>query len=186
MNDYAIIDSRIPPRVVRLHPTLGSAMLEPGLRPVALPQPLPHWPEAPHADAELVWLDNALAWHDPRTLDQIKAAKNDQINAARLAANRRGFMFAGKLISTDELSRSDIDGTNGTVTLTGDFPAGWPGVWKTEDNSYVPIPDIETWKQFYAAMSAQGSSNFATSQALKAQLALAETIEQVEAVAWPS
>ncbi|MCU7372864.1 DUF4376 domain-containing protein [Paucibacter sp. O1-1] len=186
MNDYAIIDSQSPPRVVRLQPVLGSAPLEPGLLPAALPEPLAHWPEAPHPAAELVWVNNALSWLDPRSLEQMKADKNDEINAARLAANRGGFMFAGKLISTDELSRSDIDGTNGTVTLTGDFPAGWPGVWKTEDNSYVPIPDIETWKLFYAAMSAQGAANFATSQALKAQLALAESPEQVEAVAWPS
>ena len=145
------------------------------------------FPEHPGFEgAVLRCAGGALYWHDPRPLDELRAAKTAEINAARLAANRAGFMFAGKLISTDELSRSDIDGTNGTVTLTGAFPAGWPGVWKTDDNSYVPIEDIDTWKSFYAAMSAQGATNFNTSQALKAQLAAASSPAEVSAVVWPT
>jgi len=138
------------------------------------------------AGCEVRVVDGALAIVDPRSLDELKAAKNAEINAARLAANRAGFMFAGKLISTDELSRSDIDGTNGFVALTGAFPDGWPGVWKADDNSYVPITDLATWQAFYSAMVAQGAANFATSQALKAQLSDAETRAEVEAIVWPT
>jgi hypothetical protein len=144
------------------------------------------WPVAPHPGAQLRLVEGVRQWNDPRSLDQMRVDKNAEINAARLAANRGGFMFAGKLISTDELSRSDIDGTNGAVALTGEFPAGWPGAWKTEDNSYIPITDIETWKAFYAAMVAQGAQNFATAQALKAQLAAASTAAEIDAVRWPA
>lgn len=144
------------------------------------------WPAAPAPDLRCRRVAGAWQWQESRSLAQLKADKNTEINAARMAANRSGFMFAGKLISTDELSRSDIDGTNGTVTLTGGFPAGWPGAWKTDDNSYVAVPDVATWKLFYAAMTAQGSANFATSQALKVQLASATTAAEVAAVVWPT
>lgn len=144
------------------------------------------WPPGQQPGLKLRRVGLQLVWEDPRPLAELKAAKNTEINSARLAANRKGFQFAGKLISTDELSRSDIDGTNGTVTLTGEFPAGWPGAWKTDDNSYVAVPDVATWRAFYAAMTAQGSANFATAQALKAQLASATTAAEVEAVVWPS
>ena len=146
----------------------------------------PGWPAAPFPAAELHFASGALAWIDPRPLAELKAAKNAEINAARLAANRKGFQFAGKTISTDELSRGDIDGTNGIVTLTGQFPAGWQGYWKAEDNTLVAVPDLETWKQFYAAMAARGAANFATSQALKAVLSAASSAEEIAAVVWPS
>ncbi|MBT9493860.1 MAG: DUF4376 domain-containing protein [Paucibacter sp.] len=125
-------------------------------------------------------------WIDPRTLEQAREAKREQINTWRIAATRAGFTFDGRLVSTDELGRSDIDGTNGTVALTGEFPSGWPGYWKAEDNTLIQIPDIPTWKAFYGAMAAKGAANFATSQGLKAQLAAAQTKAEVEAVAWPA
>lgn len=112
----------------------------------------------------------------------MKAAKNAAINAARLLANESFFTFAGKQIAVDRMSRSDIDATHGAVLMLGAMPGGWPGAWKTADNSYVAIPDVATWGSFYGAMVAQGIANFAHSQALKAQLAAAATPEEVEAV----
>lgn len=125
-----------------------------------------------------------LAWVDGRTLAQVKAQKNAEINTARLAANRTTFTFGGKAIACDELSRGDIDGVNGIVTLTGALPPGWPGGWKAVDNSVVLIPDVLTWTLFYGAMVAQGTANFNHAQALKATLAAATTIAEVEAIQW--
>ena len=121
-------------------------------------------------------------WEDPRTLADLKAAKNAAINAARLRANQSHFTFAGKQIATDPLSRSDIDGAHGIVVATGALPPGWPGGWKAINNEYVLIPDVLTWLAFYGAMVAQGTANFNHSQALKAQLAAATTPAEVEAV----
>lgn len=121
-------------------------------------------------------------WEDPRTLADLKSAKNGAINAARLKANQSHFMFAGKQIAVDPLSRSDIDAAHGAILMLGAMPGGWPGGWKTMDNSIVPIADLATWGQFYGAMVAQGTANFAHAQALKAQLAAATTPEEVEAV----
>ena len=117
-------------------------------------------------------------------LAPLKAVKNDEINAARLAANFSTFEHGGKRIACDQLSRSDIDGTNGYVALHGALPVGWPGGWKTVDNSYVPIGDVDAWKSFYGSMFAAGNANFAHAQALKALLAAATTAQEVAAVQW--
>lgn len=117
-------------------------------------------------------------------LAPLKAAKNEEINAARLAANFSTFEHAGKRIACDQLSRSDIDGTNGYVALYGSLPAGWPGGWKAVDNSYVVIGDVEAWRSFYASMFAAGNANFARAQALKALLAEATTPDAVAAIEW--
>lgn len=113
-----------------------------------------------------------------------KMAKNDEINAARLKANRSTFTHSGKVFACDELSRSDIDGINGYVALYNAFPAGWPGGWKAVDNTYLPITDIAAWKAFYASMVAHGNLNFAHAQTLKAALLSATTAEQIAAIVW--
>ena len=117
-------------------------------------------------------------------LAELKAAKNAEINAARLAANFSTFTHAGKQIACDQLSRSDIDGTNGFVSLYGTLPPGWPGGWKALDNTYTPIATVNDWKAFYASMFAAGNANFAHAQALKAALSNATTAEQVAAIHW--
>lgn len=124
-------------------------------------------------------------WRDPRSVDDLKRQKNAEINAARLAANRSTFNFAGKAIACDELSRGDIDGINGIVALTKSLPPGFPGGWKAVDNTYVSITDVATWVAFYGAMVQQGTANFIHAQQLKAQLAAASTpIEVQEVPSW--
>ena len=118
------------------------------------------------------------------TLDELKAAKNTEINQERATANTSTFAHGGKVFSCDQLSRSDIDGVNGYAALSGALPPGFPGAWKAVDNSYLPIADVEAWKLFYTAMVAQGAANFAHAQELKAQLAAATTAEAVAAIVW--
>ena len=120
----------------------------------------------------------------PVDLATLKSAKNAEINAARLAANFSTFTHAGKTFACDQLSRSDIDGTNGFVSLYGTMPPGWPGGWKAVDNTYTPITTVNDWKAFYASLFAAGNANFAHAQALKAALSNATTAEQVAAIHW--
>ena len=117
-------------------------------------------------------------------LDALRAAKNDEINAARLKATFETFEHQGKSVSCDELSRSDIDGINGYVALNGVFPDIWPGAWKCADNTYLPIASIDEWKAFYGAMVAAGSALYAHAQELKTELATAETAEEIAAIMW--
>ena len=118
------------------------------------------------------------------SLAELKAAKNAEINTARLVANRGTFTHAGKAFACDELSRSDIDGANGMIANLGAMPPGWPGGWKAVDNTYLPITTVAEWKAFYASMFAAGTGNFAHAQALKDALAAATTPEQVAAIVW--
>lgn len=139
-------------------------------------------PESPSVFHVFDWVSKQ--WFDPRTLQDLKATKNSYINIERLKANQSTFTFNGKQIAVDPLSRGDIDATHGIILLTNAMPVDWVGGWKAVDNTFVAIPDKATWESFYTAMVSQGSINFAHSQALKAQLAAATTIEEIEAITW--
>lgn len=133
----------------------------------------------PVTDAEADAVQNA-----PLPLGDLKAAKNAEINAARLAANRSSFTHSGKVFACDELSRSDIDGANGMISNLGALPPGWPGGWKAVDNTYLPITSVAEWKAFYSSMFAAGATNFAHAQELKTALAAATTLAQVADIVW--
>lgn len=128
--------------------------------------------------------DGAVSWTYPADITALKLTKNAEINACRLAASRKSFTFAGKEIACDELSRSDIDGINGIVSLMQALPSGWVGGWKAMDNTYVPIPDVNAWKAFCGAMVTKGQALFAHAQNLKVLLLAATTAEQVAAINW--
>lgn len=143
----------------------------------------PNFGPAPSPTSRLTWNAGAPAWVETATLDELRAAKDGEINAAREAANR-SFVYATKTIRCLPLDRSDIDGTNGYVSLFGVFPDNWPGGWKAQDNSYVAIATVDDWKAFYKAMVDQGNVNFHHAQDLKTQLANATTTDQIAAITW--
>lgn len=125
---------------------------------------------------------NAAAAAD--ALAQAKVAKNNQINAWRLAANQLTFPHGGKVFDCDALSRSDIEGTQGQVTNLDAMPPGWPGGWKAKDNTYLAITTIAQWKDFYSAMYTQGLVNFVRAQELKTALEAATTLAEVSVITW--
>lgn len=147
---------------------------------------IPEDPQSPLWQAYLAWLDagNAPAVGPGNSIEDHRARKNAEINAARLAANSSSFSHDGHVFACDALSRGDIDGTTNTIMLTGSFPQPWPGFWKAIDNSFYPITTLEDWRAFYASMGAQGAANFAKSQQLKQALAAAATIEEIDAIKW--
>ncbi len=118
------------------------------------------------------------------TLAEAKATQRAMINAQRFAANRGTFEHAGKQIACDDLSRSDIDGVAQAVALTGALPAGFPGAWKCADNTYLPIATADAFKAMHASMVAAGTANFMRSEARKAAIDAAATVEDVQAVVW--
>lgn len=140
----------------------------------------------PTETSVLHWIDGAAAWIETATLDDLKARKNAEINQWRAAANQSTFPHAGKQISCDALSRSDIDAVANHVGLFGAFPEGFPMAWKATDNTFIPLADIAAFKAMYASMTAQGTSNFEHSQALKGKLENATTVAAVAAISWQS
>lgn len=119
-------------------------------------------------------------------INDLKFQKRQEINSCRLSANYTSFVYQGKEIATDLLSRSDIDGTNAAIINSGQMPVPWVGGWKTTDNSIIPISTVEEWKAFYKAMYDRGIANFIKSQTLKAQLdsPLCNTPELINAIVW--
>ncbi|TQK10260.1 DUF4376 domain-containing protein [Herbaspirillum sp. SJZ107] len=126
----------------------------------------------------------APVWVEMAPLDELKGRKNAQINQWRSAANQSTFPFGDKLIDCDALSRSDIDAVANHIGLFGKFPDGFPMAWKTADNDYIPLPDVEAFKAMYRAMTAQGTANFDRSEALKVALGNATDAAEVAAIAW--
>jgi hypothetical protein len=118
------------------------------------------------------------------SLANLKKQKIEELNQARAAANQTTFDHAGKTFAVDALSRSDIDGVANNIGLFGTFPVGFPGGWRAIDGSALPMADIQAFKDFYASMTAKGSSNFAHSQQLKTALAAATTPEAIAAITW--
>lgn len=130
------------------------------------------------------WQEGAVEWIDTASLEALRDAKKLEINKCRELANSTYFEFQEKRIACDALSWKDILSANCLIALTGTLPQGWPGGWKTIDNSYVAIPDVATWTQFIGAMVSRGTAHFNHSQQLKSLLAAAETPEQIAAIKW--
>ncbi len=171
MMTHAILDGA---RVLRLVPAA-----EPGA--VELVEPLAHWPEAPHFRAELRCLDGVLSWHDPRTLEQIRAGRLAALRDERDAVITGGFVCDG--------SRFDSDSTS-QQRLLGALVAAQAGAitevsWRLYDNSWRLLSGAEI-AAVYQALTAHTQSAFTTFKALEAAVLAATTAEGVEAVQWPS
>ena len=123
-------------------------------------------------------------WEDTRGLDKAKTDRKSYVTAQRLLANRTSFTYGGKEIAVDRISRGDIDAIQSYVTMSGEFPAGWPNAWKAMDNTYIGITTIAEWQSFFTAMVNQGTINFNHSQSLKAAIESATTVAEVEAIEW--
>ena len=124
-------------------------------------------------------------WVEPTIdLTPMKLAKNAQINDWRLLANATSFTYLGKQIAVDITSKFDILFADIEIRNTSAMPTVWPGGWKTMDNSFVLISDVPTWKAFLHALYNQGAVNFGHAQELKGEVALATTVEAINAIVW--
>lgn len=126
-----------------------------------------------------VWVLNL-----PPLTNAEKEAKLLEINAWRAAANQSTFTYDGNTYACDSLSRSDIDATANCLILTGGFPPGYTGSWKTSANTYVTINTREVFNDFYAAMAAQGMANFKRSEELKWKTTHAANIKELDELVW--
>lgn len=117
-------------------------------------------------------------------LELLRNKKMSDINSARAQADGSYFEFGGKQIDADADSMRQINAITGYVALFNEFPPGFPGAWKTVDNSYLPLPDIATWKSLVQAMAVTGTSNFLKQQALKTDVAQAASMAAIESIQW--
>ena len=161
---------------------------EPGISYHLLAEPI-DWSAAPSRTSELYWNGGDMEWRETLTLDQLRAARNQAINAWKLEANDTYFEFAGEQIAYRASDRIEIQAVHNWVTLTGTMPSApdwsdWPGAWKAISNRWVPLPDVETWKAFTLAIGLRGTAHFKRAQLLKATVAAAATPAEIEAITW--
>jgi hypothetical protein len=121
-------------------------------------------------------------------LDVETALKKAELDRAWLAANKSTFPYQGKEFAIDEIGYQNMMTTQATIQATGDFPAGWPGGWKTTDpypnETYISITTVDAWAPFFAAMTAKGVDNFNRAQALKKMVNEATSVNDVRLISW--
>lgn len=143
-----------------------------------VPQGLP--PSPWHA-----WDWATLAWADPRTLDDLKAAQWALIKRARDQAEQAGFAWGGSTFDCDPTSQSRIQGgaLMATTALLNSAPFGID--WTLADNTTRTLDAA----QMIAVGLAMGQHIDATHQigrALRAQIDAATTAAAINAVQWPT
>jgi hypothetical protein len=144
------------------------------------------WSGKPSETSVMRWNGGSYHWEETSTIDELRAARNAQINAWKLEANNTYFEFAGKKIAYTDSDRVEIQAINNVVLLTGAMPAhpDWPAAWKAIDNTWAPLPDLAAWTAFNLAIADRGTAHFKRAQELKAALALATTPADIDAITW--
>lgn len=158
---------------------------EPGITYHFLTEPI-DWSGRPSDTSVMRWNSGAPRWEETATLEELRAIRNQAINAWKLEANNTYFEFAGEQIAYRDSDRIEIQAVHNWVTLTGTMPTwpDWPAAWKAISNRWVPLPDVDTWKAFTLAIAERGTAHFKRAQQLKAAVAAAETPAEIEAITW--
>ncbi|MBC3919157.1 DUF4376 domain-containing protein [Undibacterium sp. CY18W] len=130
--------------------------------------------------------DGLCFYKQPPDIPGLKASKSERINRDWKNSNKATFVYAGQKIACDDDSRAAMDVLAGVIAMTGDFPAAFSRMWKTQNNTQISMPDIASFQSMYAAMAEHVSNNFKQAQTLKAALELAESATEIEAINWPT
>ena len=111
-------------------------------------------------------------WVDPRTLDEIKNQKWQEIKRQRDALEFGGFEFEGNIYDSDQVSQGRIMGAS---------LAGVDQVWTLADNTTVELSASQL-QQLYAALQAHIASVHERGRIARQKIETALTYEEIEAV----
>ena len=111
-------------------------------------------------------------WIDPRSIDEIKAQKWDEIRPQRDRLEFGGFEFEGNIYDSDQVSQGRIMGA---------AIAGIDQTWTLADNTTVSLTASQL-QQLYASLQANIASVHERGLIARQLIFDAETKEQVEAV----
>ena len=113
-------------------------------------------------------------------LDEAKAAKLEEINAARKAFEAGGFELGEMHIRTDEKTRSVISA--GMQEVRND-PTYTINDWRMQDGSFVDLIAAQITAIYEATLAHVGSA-FTTQRIYDEAIATATTSEEVDAITW--
>lgn len=119
----------------------------------------------PRPSVHHVFDHSARTWIDPRTLDQLKDAKWEEIKDARDAAEFGGFAWQGSIFDSDQISQGRI---TGAVQLAR-MDAAYQVDWTLADNSVVQL-DAEQMQGVGAALGAHVSAQHSRARVLREEI----------------
>ena len=111
-------------------------------------------------------------WIDPRSLDEVKAQKWDDIKLQRDQFEFSGFEFEGNIYDSDQVSQGRIMGA---------AAAEVDQTWTLADNTTVELTALQL-QQLYAALQAHVASIHERGRIARLSISEAETKEEVEAI----
>ena len=111
-------------------------------------------------------------WIDPRSIDEIKAQKWDEIKSQRDQLEFSGFEFEGNTYDSDQVSQGRIMGA---------AAAGVDQIWTLANNSTVELSASQL-QQLYAALQAHIASVHERVRIVRQLIYEGETKEEVEAI----
>jgi hypothetical protein len=125
--------------------------------------------------------DGALYWHDPRTLDELRAARWATIKAQREALDNTPIALRDFEIDADASSRFDVMGALMAMQLT----LATTRLWRCTDNVMreLTLTDLVA---VGTGIASRRQGLIETSDALWQQLLAATTAAQIDAINWPT
>lgn len=131
------------------------------------------WVDLPKSPSSFHTFDyQSKQWVDPRSLDEIKAQKWEEIKSQRDQLEFGGFEFDGNIYDSDQVSQGRIMGA---------AAAEVDQVWTLADNTTVELSASQL-QQLYAALQAHIASVHERGRIARQKIETALTYEEIEAV----
>ena len=131
------------------------------------------------------WSWDEHAWLDLRVLEELRAAKWEEIKAARDAAEAGGFAYLGRWIDSDARSVQRIAGAVQAAQKAVKLGQPFAIEWTCADNSVLQL-DADGMTAMPAALAMHANALHEQARALRAVIGDAQTPAEVAAIAWPS
>lgn len=119
-------------------------------------------------------------WEDPRTLQDLKDAKWEQIKSARASTEVGTFSWNGHVVDAD-LGR--ISGAATRVLIAQALGQFYSDTWTLADNSTIPVTGADIFSMG-AALGEHVSACHVHGRLLRQQIENATSKEEVEAITW--
>lgn len=130
------------------------------------------------------WDNDAMAWIDDRDLDQLRAAKWNEVKSARDAAEYGGFVWDGSSFDSNEVSQGRIQGAALAAMLASANGQPFSTDWTLADNA-VRTLDGPSMIQVGMALMVHITTQHEKGRLLRAQVEdPAATADQIASVTW--